>query len=100
MSLRHATAGILVSNSGPPGTIKRDEHCTCACPFAGRENLMPAESWAPYTPDDKSPWDLRRVVHLHRRAGFAATWSEIERDLKDGPKASIDRALSGRTAME
>jgi uncharacterized protein (DUF1800 family) len=37
------------------------------------------------------------VVHLHRRAGFAATWSEIQRDLKDGPKASIDRLLQGQT---
>ena len=51
--------------------------------------------WAPYTPDDKMPWDLPRVAHLHRRAGFAATWSEIQRDLKDGPEASIDRLLSG-----
>jgi uncharacterized protein (DUF1800 family) len=59
-----------------------------------------ADSWMPYTPDAKSPWDLRRVVHLHRRAGFAATWSEIQRDLKDGPKTSIDRVLSGKTAME
>jgi uncharacterized protein (DUF1800 family) len=49
-----------------------------------------------YTPDDKMPWDLRRVVHLHRRAGFAATWSEIQRDLKDGPQASVDRLLSGK----
>jgi len=32
---------------------------------------------------------------LHRRAGFAATWREIERDLKDGPRASIDRLLAG-----
>jgi uncharacterized protein (DUF1800 family) len=61
---------------------------------------MPAESWAPYTPDDKSPWDLRRVVHLHRRAGFAATWSEIQRDLKDGPKASVDRVLAGKAPMQ
>jgi hypothetical protein len=36
--------------------------------------------WAPYVPDDAMPWDLRRVVHLHRRAGFAATWDEIRRD--------------------
>jgi uncharacterized protein (DUF1800 family) len=51
--------------------------------------------WSPYEPDAKSPWNLRRVVHLHRRAGFGATWEEIRRDLKDGPKASIDRILSG-----
>jgi uncharacterized protein (DUF1800 family) len=43
---------------------------------------------------------LRRVVHLHRRAGFAATWGEIQRDLKDGPKASIDRVLAGKAATD
>jgi uncharacterized protein (DUF1800 family) len=65
------------------------------------EHSMPfADSWTPYTPDDKVPWDLRRVVHLHRRAGFAATWNEIQRDLNDGPKPSIDRVLTGKTAMQ
>src|SRR6516225_1766446 len=59
-----------------------------------------ADNWTPYSPDDKSPWNLRRVVHLHRRAGFAATWNEIQRDLKDGPKAAIDRVLSGNAATE
>src|SRR2546428_12970665 len=54
----------------------------------------------PYVPDEKAPWNLRRVVHLYRRAGFAATWSEIERDLKDGPKASIDRILAGKACSE
>jgi uncharacterized protein (DUF1800 family) len=52
--------------------------------------------WAPYVPDGAAPWDLRRVVHLHRRAGFAATWDELRRDLKDGPEASIDRLLEGK----
>jgi uncharacterized protein (DUF1800 family) len=51
--------------------------------------------WKTYVPSDQSPWDLRRVVHLHRRAGFAATWDEIQRDLRDGPKPSIDRLLKG-----
>src|SRR5438876_1767 len=55
-----------------------------------------ASLWGRYEPNDKAPWDLARVVHLHRRAGFAATWSEIQRDLKDGPKASIDRLLAGK----
>jgi uncharacterized protein (DUF1800 family) len=59
-----------------------------------------ADNWTPYAPDDKSPWNLRRVVHLHRRAGFAATWNEIQRDLKDGPKAAIDRVLNGKAATE
>jgi uncharacterized protein (DUF1800 family) len=55
------------------------------------------DPWAPYVPDADAPWDLRRVVHLHRRAGFAATWDEIQRDLKDGPEASIDRLLEGKS---
>jgi uncharacterized protein (DUF1800 family) len=65
------------------------------------ENAMPlADNWAPYTTDDQSPWDLRRVVHLHRRAGLAATWSEVQRDLKEGPKASVDRVLTGKASSE
>jgi hypothetical protein len=57
-------------------------------------------AWAPYQPSPEAPWNLRRVVHLHRRTGFAATWSEIQRDLKDGPGASLDRVLAGRTVMD
>jgi hypothetical protein len=55
-----------------------------------------ATSWAPYKPGKDTPWNVRRVVHLHRRAGFAATWGEVQRDLKDGPQASIDRLLTGK----
>jgi uncharacterized protein (DUF1800 family) len=58
------------------------------------------DPWAPYVPGDEAPWDLRRVVHLHRRAGFAATWGEIRRDLKDGPQASLDRVLAGKAATD
>jgi hypothetical protein len=54
------------------------------------------ELWAPYEPDTQAPWNLRRVAHLHRRAGFAATWDELQRDLKDGPQKSVDRVLAGR----
>jgi hypothetical protein len=60
----------------------------------------PASAWAPYEPSDKVPWDRRRVVHLHRRAGFAATWGEILRDLKDGPQKSIDRLLTGKARAD
>jgi uncharacterized protein (DUF1800 family) len=54
-----------------------------------------SDHWAPYAPDDKARWDLRRVVHLHRRAGFAASWAELHRDLEEGPEKSIDRLLKG-----
>jgi uncharacterized protein (DUF1800 family) len=59
-----------------------------------------AESWDRYVPDGRAPWDLRRVVHLHRRAGFAATWGEVCRDLHDGPQAAIDRILAGKAATD
>ncbi len=67
-------------------------------PLAGNSDV--AGPWMPYMPDEAAPWDLRRVVHLHRRAGFAATWAEIQRDLRDGPQASIGRVLAGKAAAE
>ena len=49
--------------------------------------------WARYEPTPEDPWDLRKVAHLHRRAGFGATWAELLRDRADGPDASVDRLL-------
>src|SRR5580658_7078672 len=62
---------------------------------ATKPNHVP-DPWVAYASGTGAPWDLARVVHLHRRAGFAATWTEIQRDLKDGPKASIDRLLASQ----
>jgi uncharacterized protein (DUF1800 family) len=52
--------------------------------------------WVPFEPTPQDPWDLRKVAHLHRRAGFGATWAELQRDLKDGPDASVKRWLEPR----
>ncbi|TWT90291.1 hypothetical protein Mal64_06760 [Pseudobythopirellula maris] len=51
--------------------------------------------WAPYRPSESAPWNLKRVVHLHRRAAFAAPWDVLQRDLVDGPRAAVDRLLKG-----
>jgi uncharacterized protein (DUF1800 family) len=51
--------------------------------------------WDIYEPDAKAPWNLPRAVHLHRRAAFAAPWSNLQRDLKAGPEASVNRLLKG-----
>jgi uncharacterized protein (DUF1800 family) len=59
-----------------------------------------SDSWKPYVPSSAVPWSLRRVVHLHRRAGFAATWSELQRDLADGPAPSIQRILTGKACAQ
>jgi uncharacterized protein (DUF1800 family) len=55
----------------------------------------PERAWAPFDPDRTRPWDLEAVAHLHRRAGFAAPWGVLRRDLKDGPESSVDRLLDG-----
>jgi uncharacterized protein (DUF1800 family) len=46
--------------------------------------------WARYEPSALDPWDLRKVAHLHRRAGFGATRAELLRDLHAGPAAAVD----------
>jgi len=56
------------------------------------------DAWRPYVPDEQAPWNLRRVVHLHHRAGFAGTWEELQRDLKSGPITSVDRLLAGKAS--
>lgn len=55
----------------------------------------PAQAWAPWEPDAGNRWDLARVAHLHRRAGFAPSWAVLQRDLAAGPDASIDRLIDG-----
>ena len=52
-----------------------------------------SRAWAVYQPDDRLPWDLRRAAHLYRRAAFGGTWGELQRALKDGPAAAVDRLL-------
>ncbi len=58
----------------------------------------PVRAWEPYEPTAEEPWDLARVAHLHRRAGFAAPWATLRRDQADGPSASIDRLMTGEAA--
>jgi len=55
----------------------------------------PAWAWAPFEPAAARKWDLSCVGHLHRRAGFGAPWPVLERDLREGPSASLQRLLSG-----
>ncbi|MFI5453828.1 MAG: DUF1800 family protein [Isosphaerales bacterium] len=50
-----------------------------------------ASPWARYEPSTDDPWDLRKVAHLHRRAGFSATRAELIRDRQAGPDPSVDR---------
>src|SRR5438067_94357 len=64
------------------------------------DSNLAINGWKRYEPSDAAPWNLPRVVHLHRRAGFAPTWREVQRDLADGPPKAIDRLLAGTARME
>lgn len=61
---------------------------------------MKTSAWVPYGPTSAAPWNLERAWTLRRRAGFAATWSELERDLSDGPGPAVDRVLAGACRTE
>ncbi|HVX13530.1 MAG TPA: DUF1800 domain-containing protein [Pirellulales bacterium] len=47
--------------------------------------------WREFVPGPSDPWDLAKVAHLHRRAGFFANRSELARDVEAGPAASVAR---------
>lgn len=51
--------------------------------------------WQPYESNEQSPWNLPRVWMLHRRAGFGATWQQLQRDLVDGAQPSVSRIIAG-----
>lgn len=55
--------------------------------------IDPDWAWRPYIPDAQRPWDLQRAGHLFRRAGFGASWDQLQQALKDGPSRTIDRLL-------
>ncbi len=54
-------------------------------------NSPNAPPWSRYEPTPEDPWDLRKVAHLHRRAGFGPTRAELLRDVAAGPEASVER---------
>jgi len=53
--------------------------------------------WSPYIPTVQNPWTLDKVAHLHRRAGFGATWSQLHRDLHAGKDTAIEGLFSPNT---
>src|SRR5947209_979473 len=60
--------------------------------------IDPRTAWEPYRPTADNPWDLKKVGHLYRRAGFGATFAELAAGLADGPDKTIDRVLAGGPA--
>jgi len=64
------------------------------------KNIDPHWAWQRYRPGGDSPWDLRKVGHLYRRATFGATMEELEHALQLGPDRAVDQLLEGRPDPE
>src|SRR5205807_2021635 len=54
--------------------------------------------WKPYSPDASNPWDLVKVAHVYRRAGFGASWATLEAGIKTSPGEVVSRVMAGGTA--
>jgi uncharacterized protein (DUF1800 family) len=52
-------------------------------------------AWDAYKPTPENAWDLRKVGHLYRRAGFGATHAELEAGVAGGHDKTIERILAG-----
>ena len=50
----------------------------------------PGFAWAPYESSRARPWNLALAAHLLRRAGFGASWPQLQQALADGPQRSVD----------
>jgi uncharacterized protein (DUF1800 family) len=62
--------------------------------------IDPRWAWEPYKPSAQSPWNIRKVGHLYRRAGFGATWADLEAGVKAGPEKTINQLLQGGPEQE
>jgi uncharacterized protein (DUF1800 family) len=58
--------------------------------------IDPRWAWERYRPSNDNPWDLRKVGHFFRRAGFGVNCAEMDAALRDGPDWAIDVVLQGR----
>jgi uncharacterized protein (DUF1800 family) len=59
-----------------------------------------AEAWFPFEPSATQPFDRRAAAHLYRRAGFSATFSELDEAVKLGPQGAVARLLAGEANHE
>ncbi len=54
-----------------------------------------AWAWAPFEPGTDGAWDLTAAVHLYRRAGYGATWGELQQAIAGTPAAAVQRLVRG-----
>jgi uncharacterized protein (DUF1800 family) len=65
--------------------------------MADTSPIDPRRAWERYRPSEESPWDIKKVGHLYRRATFGATSDELDHALRAGPDGAIDELLRERS---
>jgi len=68
--------------------------------LASLDRIDPAEAWAPWEPSAGDPWDRKWAGHLYRRAGFGASWPELQEAVANGPTTTIGRLLTGHGGQD
>jgi hypothetical protein len=64
------------------------------------KNIDPRWAWQRYRPTQESPWDLKKVGHLYRRATFGATMQDLDSAVQMGPDRAVDQIIRGRPDAE
>jgi len=59
------------------------------------DTIDPDWAWSEFQPDTETPWNIRTVAHLFRRAGFGATQNELTAAAAKTPSAVVDELLAG-----
>lgn len=59
----------------------------------------PASAWSPYDPTE-TPWTRELAAHLFRRAGFGASWTQLEQAAAAGCQPTVERLLGGAEGSE
>lgn len=63
-------------------------------------SIEPAWAWAAYQPNGTKPWTRELAAHLYRRAGFAATWPQLEEAIATGCQSTVDRLMTAGPEAE
>jgi uncharacterized protein (DUF1800 family) len=59
----------------------------------------PGAAWQRWEPSADA-WNLKWAGHLYRRAGFGATWTELQEAVKSGLGATLTRVIDGQSGAE
>ncbi len=68
-------------------------------PLKPLAEVDPAWAWSPYDPAE-TPWSRDLAAHLFRRAGFGASWAQLNDAAGAGCQAMVERLLAGEASSE